>query len=212
MVPDVCQIIKCYLYWPKFLQVICCYCSCVWSAPQIRGVFCLDISFTSLFRSIRSPSCCFWNPFSFYQECWRSRSLWIRSLRSWRSWWSKRQRVRRDQNVQCRDILVGLWRTSTLGIIFLNCQGIGISGVSASRFKELWNYAAGSNDLFHVVILCGWFSFYVMLLKSQKWFAALTVHRKQTYIFYDPVRCKIIWEQECPVHKCKIHCVWYGRG
>lgn len=108
MVPDVCQIIKWYLYWPKFLQVICCYCSYVWSAQQIRGVFCLDISFTSLFRSIRSLSCCFWNPFSFYQECWRSRSMWIRSLHSWRSWWSKRQRVRQYHNVQCRDILVGL--------------------------------------------------------------------------------------------------------
>jgi len=44
----------------------------------------------------------------------------------------------RFHNDRCRDILGAIfWRTSRLGIIFVNCRSIRISGVSASRLKEL---------------------------------------------------------------------------
>ena len=41
------------LYWPKFLQVIFCYCFYNWAVQLSRGVFHLDISFICWFRVIR---------------------------------------------------------------------------------------------------------------------------------------------------------------
>jgi hypothetical protein len=76
---DRCLIVKQYLYWPKFLQVIFYYCSYILAAQLITGVFHLDISFSCRFRGIRIPFYVFWCLFSFYQAHWRTRRLWIKS-------------------------------------------------------------------------------------------------------------------------------------
>ena len=48
-------IIKHYLHWPKFLEVIICYGPHTWALQHIRGVIQLDISFICLFRVIIWP-------------------------------------------------------------------------------------------------------------------------------------------------------------
>ena len=50
------QIIRQYLYWPKFLTGISFYCSCSWAIHVIRGVFCLDISLSCWFFKILLPA------------------------------------------------------------------------------------------------------------------------------------------------------------
>ena len=60
-------------YWPKFLHVTFCYCSCTWAVQLIREVFHLATSFSCWFMVIRILFCIIW------------------SLHSWRSWWSSRQ-------------------------------------------------------------------------------------------------------------------------
>jgi hypothetical protein len=47
------QIIRWYLHWRKFLQVISCYCSYTWSVQLIREVFHFNTSFICWFRVIR---------------------------------------------------------------------------------------------------------------------------------------------------------------
>ena len=42
---QVLQIIRQYLYWPKFLQIIFCSCSYTWAVQLIIEIFHLDISF-----------------------------------------------------------------------------------------------------------------------------------------------------------------------
>jgi hypothetical protein len=64
-------IIRWYLHWPEFLQVIFCYCSYNWALQLIRAVFHLDIWLSCWFRVIRVLFCAFW------------------SLHSWRSWWTR---------------------------------------------------------------------------------------------------------------------------
>ena len=85
------QIIRQYLSWPKFSQVICCHCYYTWDVQLIRTIFHLDISFACWFRVI----CLF-----FYV-------LWY--LHSWRSWWSRRHGVRRYHNGWCADTFGGLF-------------------------------------------------------------------------------------------------------
>jgi len=87
------QIIMGYLYWPKFIQVIFCNCSFSWTIQLLRGVFYLDISFICWFRVIRVFFCVCWSP------------------DSWRSWWSRRQGVRKYHNHWCTDTLGGLFAT-----------------------------------------------------------------------------------------------------
>jgi hypothetical protein len=101
--------IKQYLYWPKFLQVIFCYCSYSWAAQLISGVFHLGISFSCRFRGVMVPYCISWSLFRSYQGCWRSRRLWIRSLHSWINWWNGRQGVRGYHNGWCKYSLGGLF-------------------------------------------------------------------------------------------------------
>ena len=67
--------IKQFLYWPKLSQLILCYWTYT-SAPQLIGeLFNLGASFSCWFRCICVPLCVLWSLFSFYQECWRTRSL-----------------------------------------------------------------------------------------------------------------------------------------
>ena len=47
------EIIRWYLYWPKFLLAIFCYCCDTLTAQLFRGVFHLDISFICWLRVIR---------------------------------------------------------------------------------------------------------------------------------------------------------------
>ena len=63
-------IIRWHQNWPKFLQVIFCYCSYTFAAQLLRGAFHLDISFICWFGVIRVLFCVLW------------------SLHSWRSQWS----------------------------------------------------------------------------------------------------------------------------
>lgn len=65
------QLIRRYPYWYKFIQVIC-YCSFMWAAQLIRGVFPLYISI-----------------------CWfvviRALIFVLCSYHNWRNWWSRKQ-------------------------------------------------------------------------------------------------------------------------
>ena len=46
-------------YWPKFLQLITCYCSYTWAVQLIRWVFHFDISVISWFKGQQGPLLCF---------------------------------------------------------------------------------------------------------------------------------------------------------
>jgi len=48
-------IIRQCLYWPRFWQVLFCYCSCFWAVQLIREVFHLVISFGSCFFKSLQP-------------------------------------------------------------------------------------------------------------------------------------------------------------
>ena len=50
------HIIREYLYWPKFLQVIFCYCFYTWAVQWIRGIFHLDIFSSTGSGSVGSSS------------------------------------------------------------------------------------------------------------------------------------------------------------
>ena len=91
------------LYWSKFFQVIFCYYSCTWTAQLIRGVF--HYSYSCYFSAIIGPSLSFWSLISFCQGCWKIRGIWIRSLYGCRSWWRRRQRVRKYDRGWHIDIL-----------------------------------------------------------------------------------------------------------
>ena len=73
------RIIRQYLYWPKILQVIFCYCSYNWAVQIIRGVFHSDISFIRLFMFMRALLCVSW------------------CLYSWRRWLSRRWGMKPQQ-------------------------------------------------------------------------------------------------------------------
>jgi hypothetical protein len=62
-----------------------CYCSYTGATELIRAVFHLDIPFICWFRAYRVLLCVFW------------------SIHIWRSWWSRRQQVRRWHNGWCTD-------------------------------------------------------------------------------------------------------------
>lgn len=81
----------------------CRYCSYTRAAQLSRGVFHLDIAI-SWFRVI-SIFCVYWSLFAFYQGCWRTRRLLIRTLCSWRSWWSRRHRVKNTITVVTETVL-----------------------------------------------------------------------------------------------------------
>jgi hypothetical protein len=149
MGPDRCTVIKQYLYGPKFLQVIFCYCFYTWAAQPISWIFHLDISFLCWFRGIRVPFCVFWTLFTFCQVCWRTRRMWVRSLSMWRSWLNRRQDVRGCRKNWCTDTLGGLFehvpeicllhcQISGFGTIFVNCWRMKISGISAFRLKDFY--------------------------------------------------------------------------
>jgi len=103
--------IRQYLYWPRLLQVIFCYCSCTWAVQIIRGVFHLDIFFRCWVRVTRAPFCVLWSLFSLYQGCWRTLRLWIRSTHNWRSRWCRRQGIRRYCSGSYRGTLGGFFWT-----------------------------------------------------------------------------------------------------
>lgn len=93
--------IRQYLYWHKILQIIfCCYLY-IWAVQLIKGVFHLDISLSCWFRGIWVPFHFLWSLFGFLQQrlC-RTWPQWIRSVRGWRSWCSRRQKVRTHHNSQ----------------------------------------------------------------------------------------------------------------
>ena len=108
MGPYKCWIIKQYLYWPQFLQVIFCYWSYTWAAQLIRWTFQLDIFYSCWFKGTMVPFYFFWSLFSVYQGCWRTRRLWTRCLHSW-SWWIRREVVKKYHNSHCGDTLGGLF-------------------------------------------------------------------------------------------------------
>ena len=80
------------MYSPKVLQVIFCYCSCIWSVQLNKRAVHLYISYTCWFTVNRIPFCVFW------------------SLHSWRGWCSKRHGVRRYHNGWHTNILGGLFQ------------------------------------------------------------------------------------------------------
>ena len=55
------------------------------------------------FPSIPPPSL-----ISIYQGCRRTRKLWTRRRHGWRSWWSRREVLRKYHNSHCSDPLGGL--------------------------------------------------------------------------------------------------------
>lgn len=63
-----------------------------WATSQ--GLFHLGISFRCWVKGMRVTFYVFWSLFSYYQACWSTRRLWIRSPHSWRRWWSRRHEVR----------------------------------------------------------------------------------------------------------------------
>ena len=69
-----CQIfiIMQYLYWPKYVEVIFCYCSYTWAVQLIRGVLHLDILFIWSFSFIRVLLSIFWNLHGRW-NCWSRR-------------------------------------------------------------------------------------------------------------------------------------------
>lgn len=97
-----------------------------------QGLFHLGISFCCWVKGMRVTFCVFWSLFSYYQACWRTRRLCIRSTNSWRRWWSKRHEVR----MLLMPIL------PDLGPLSSNCQGVRIS-VSASELKEFYCTTTG---------------------------------------------------------------------
>ena len=132
-VPNYCSfwIIRWYLYWHEFLQVIFCYCSYTWDVQLIRGVFDLDIVFICWFRIIRVLFV-----------------VW--SLYSWRSWWSKRQGVRRFQRHSgLRPFLVCPWDlpVSLMGLFFF-------SGKKQKSWS--WNYSLQVTDYWDFRIVRCW--------------------------------------------------------
>jgi len=84
-------IMRRYLSWPKFLQVIFCYCSYTWTVKLIRGVLHLYISFICWFRVISFLFCIIWSC-NIWRGLSRSRGqqiaqcLMYRLL--WRPFWS----------------------------------------------------------------------------------------------------------------------------
>jgi hypothetical protein len=116
-------IIRQYLYWPKILQIIFCYCLYVWAAQLITGVFHLDTSLSCWYRGNQVPFHFLWSLFSFLQQgLWRIWPQWIRSLHGWRSWCGRRQKVRTNHNSMKRHSCMPFWRTSRLETILLQIK------------------------------------------------------------------------------------------
>ena len=86
----------------KFLHIMFCYCSYSWAVQLIR-VFQLDVSFICWFRNIMV----FQMDVSFI--CWFRNIMVLFCiflfLHSWRSWWSRKQGVRRFQKVVVHTLL-----------------------------------------------------------------------------------------------------------
>lgn len=79
----------------------------------------LGASFSCWFRCICVPPLCFVESLHFLPGMLKDQEpVWIKSLRSYRSWWSERQVVRRCHNSQCREVLEAFLRTSRLRTIF----------------------------------------------------------------------------------------------
>jgi hypothetical protein len=85
-------IIRQYLYWPKFLQVIFGYCPYTWALQLMRGVFHLDISFICWFSDFRILFYVFLNLHSYRNWCRRQGGQempWQLMYRcSWRVFWT----------------------------------------------------------------------------------------------------------------------------
>lgn len=121
------------------LHIIFCYFSNTWAVELIRGVFHLGVSFTCWFRVLRILFFVVW------------------SLPSWRSWWARRQEMRRCHNSWCAaDTLRGsfeyvleicsfLWwsffsgksKILALGTTLFMCQTVRSARLSDFRLKEI---------------------------------------------------------------------------
>ena len=92
-----------YLYWLNLLLMLLCL-GCTTNQRSIQFGFLLHL----LVQGHQESCILFLKSLHFLPRVLKAQKSVQQDSHSWRSWWIKRQSVRRYHNFQCRDILVGL--------------------------------------------------------------------------------------------------------
>jgi hypothetical protein len=121
-----------YLYWPNVRQILFRYCFYTWAAQATRGVFQLDISFSSLFWAIGVP-------FYFFLESLQFPSAMLKYQKTGSQVIIAEEAHGVGDKESGDNSVVNLEPLWGLVTNFLNCQKIRISCISASRLKEFYS-------------------------------------------------------------------------